>query len=63
VSQVGTGRFSNLTRDFPPLTPSGFIVRKLGFSGDGSAIWFNPADRKPLLLMDLIGGTPRAFLG
>ena len=63
LSQVGTGRFSNLTRDFPPLAASGFIVRKLGFSGDGSAIWFNPSDGKPLLLMDLIGGTPRAFLG
>ena len=63
VSQVGTGRFSNLTRDFPPLTPSGSIVRKLGFSGNGSAIWFNPADNKPLLLMDLIGGTPRPFIG
>jgi Tol biopolymer transport system component len=63
LSQVGTGRFSNLTRDFPPLAASGFIIRKLGFSGDGSAIWFNPADGKPLLLMDLIGGTPRAFLG
>ena len=63
LSQVGTGRFSNLTREFPPLAASGFIVRKLGFSGDGSAIWFNPADSKPLLLMDLIGGTPRAFLG
>ena len=35
LSQVGTGRFSNLTRDFPPLAASGFIVRKLGFSGDG----------------------------
>jgi serine/threonine protein kinase/Tol biopolymer transport system component len=63
LSQVGTGRFSNLTRDFPPLAASGFIVRKLGFSGDGASIWFNPADGKPLLLMDLIGGTPRAFLG
>jgi serine/threonine protein kinase/Tol biopolymer transport system component len=63
LSQVGTGRFSNLTRDFPPLAGSGFIVRKLGFSGDGASIWFNPADGKPLLLMDLIGGTPRAFLG
>ena len=53
LSQVGTGRFSNLTRDFPPLAGSGFIVRKLGFSGDGAAIWFNPEDGKPLLLMDL----------
>ena len=63
LRQVGTGSFSNLTRNFPPLAASGFIVRKLGFSGDGSAIWFNPADGKPLLLIDLIGGNPRAFLG
>jgi Tol biopolymer transport system component len=62
LSQVGTGRFSNLTRDFSPLTGSGFIVRKLGFSGDGTSIWFNPGDGKPLMLMDLIGGTPRPFL-
>ena len=62
-SQVGTGVFANLTRDLSPLAASGFIIRKLGFSGDGSAIWFNPADGKPLLLMDLIGGTPRPFLG
>jgi Tol biopolymer transport system component len=47
LSQVGTGSFTNLTKDFPPLTPGGFIVRKLGFSGDGSEIWFNPADSKP----------------
>ena len=62
-SQVGTGVFSNLTRDFSPLAASGIIVRKLGFSGDGSEIWFNPADGKPLLLMDLIGGARRPFLG
>ena len=63
LSQVGTGLFSNLTRDMPPLAPGGVIVRKLGFSGEGSEIWFNPEDRKPLLLMPLMGGTPRAFLG
>jgi Tol biopolymer transport system component len=62
LSQVGTARFSNLTRDMPPLAPAGSIVRKLGFSGDGSEIWFNPEDKKPLLLMPLMGGTPRAFL-
>jgi serine/threonine protein kinase/Tol biopolymer transport system component len=63
LSQVGTGRFSNLTRDIPPLSASGSIVRKLGFSGDGTDIWFNPADAKPLMFMPLTGGTPRAFLG
>lgn len=60
--EVGPGRFSNLTRDFPPLAPSGSIVRKLGFSGDGTQLWFNPADRKPLLLLQLTDRTTRAFL-
>ena len=46
LGQVGTGRFRNLTRDFPPLAAGGSIVRKLGFSGDGAAIWFNPSDRE-----------------
>jgi len=63
VSQVGTGVFHNLTRDFPPLAASGFIVRKLGFSADSSQIWFNPADGKPLLLIPWTGGTPRPILG
>jgi Tol biopolymer transport system component len=62
LSQVGTGRFSNLTRDIPPLAASGSIVRKAGFSGDGADIWFNPADGKPLMLMPFMGGTARAFL-
>ena len=46
LTQVGTGHFSNLTRNIPPLASSGFIVRKLGFSGDGSEIWFNPGGRE-----------------
>jgi len=63
LSQIGTGHISNLTKDLPPLAGSGFIVRKLGFSGDGSSLWFNAADGKALQLMDVIGGTPRTFLG
>ena len=63
VSQVGTGLYHNLTRDFPPLASSGFIVRKLGFSADGSEIWFNPGDGKPLLLMPWTGGTPHVLPG
>ncbi|MGQ0735869.1 MAG: protein kinase domain-containing protein [Acidobacteriota bacterium] len=63
LSRVGSDSFSNLTLEFPSLAPSGAIVRKLGFSADGGQIWFNPAERKPLLLMPLTGGTPRAFLG
>jgi Tol biopolymer transport system component len=62
LTPVGTGQFTNLTRDFPPLAAAGTIVRKLGFTGDGSELWFNPGDRKPLLLMPFTGGTSRAFL-
>ena len=62
VSQVGTGVFHNLTRDYPPLAASGFIVRKLGFSADGSRIWFNPGDGKPPALIPWTGGTPQPFL-
>jgi Tol biopolymer transport system component len=62
VSQVGTGIPRNLTRDLPPLTASGFIVRKLGFNADGSEIWYNPGDGQALLLLPWAGGTPHAFL-
>jgi Tol biopolymer transport system component len=62
LGQVGTQEFKNLTEDFAPLSPLGSIVRKLGFSGDGTEIWFNPQDTKPLLKMPLTGGTPRPFL-
>jgi len=62
LTQVGSGNISNLTRDVPALAPAGTIVRKLGFTGDGSELWFNPGDRKPLLLMPITGGSSRAFL-
>ena len=59
VSQVGTGRFVNLTSDIPPLA-SAHILRRLGFSGDGAEIWFNRSGG--IALMPMTGGTPRAFL-
>jgi Tol biopolymer transport system component len=62
LTQLGSGSFSNLTPSVPPLAASGSIVRKLGFSGDGSEIWFNPGDRNPLLVMPLTGGATRVFL-
>jgi Tol biopolymer transport system component len=62
LGQVGTQEFKNLTENVPPLSPLGSIVRKLGFSGDGTEIWFNPQDTRPLLKMPLTGGTPRPFL-
>src|SRR5207302_188257 len=41
LTQVGTGRFLNLTLEghVPGLRP----VRNIGFSGDGSEIWFGGA--------------------
>jgi Tol biopolymer transport system component len=62
LSQLGTGYFTNLTSDFPPLAAAGFVVRKLGFSDDGSEIWFNPGDGQKLMIMPAMGGTPRPFL-
>jgi eukaryotic-like serine/threonine-protein kinase len=64
VSQVGTGRFLNLTQNIPPLSPPG-ILRTFGFSGDGGEIWFAEGgdSSAPKWLVPLTGGTPRAFLG
>jgi Tol biopolymer transport system component len=65
VSQVGTGRFRNLTLDFPPLSPPGGVLRTFGFSGDGAEIWFAEGgdSSAPKWLIPLTGGTRRAFLG
>jgi Tol biopolymer transport system component len=75
-TQVGTGDFVNLTADVASLAAPGNLIRNLGFSGDGAEIWFSPAEaraQKPSgseppkteakLLVPLIGGTLRAFLG
>jgi Tol biopolymer transport system component len=64
VSQLGTGRYDNLTLDGSPMRTPGNLLRSLGFNGDGSEIWFsptgNPAQHK--ILMPLTGGTSRPFL-
>ena len=62
LSQVGTGIFRNLTQDMPSLPPANFNIRVVGFSGDGSEIWFRLGARR-MRAMPLIGGTPRPFLG
>ena len=64
VSQLGTGRFLNLTQDIPSLSAPG-ILRTLGFSGDGDEVWFTQAgdSSAPKSLIPLTGGTPRPFLG
>ena len=59
VSQVGSGRFVNLTNG---ARPSG-LVRNAGFVPDGSEIWFAAVvggDR--MRLTPSMGGTPRPFL-
>lgn len=65
LSQVGTGRFANLTRDIPALSAPGAILRTLGFTGDGGEIWWSPAGDAAgtKWLIPLTGGTSRAFLG
>jgi len=60
--QIGSGSFRNLTENMPPLVPSGSIVRKLGFSGDNSEIWFNPGDGRQLMRMPWAGDVARQFL-
>jgi hypothetical protein len=55
-----TGRFLNLTREshMPGLRP----VRNVGFSGDGSEIWFGGAPVGRMRIMPMMGGPPRPFL-
>ena len=59
LSQVGTGRFSNLTHG----TQNTVLVRNMGFTPDGSEIWLaGIMGGTRLRLMPLTGGTTRAFL-
>jgi Tol biopolymer transport system component len=63
VSQVGTGRFTNLTQGKQEADLRS-LGRAIGFSADGSEIWYRGggARRRPRLV-PLMGGTPRLFLG
>jgi Tol biopolymer transport system component len=62
MSQVGTGRFVNLTQGKVPNLHS--MPRVVGFSGDGTEIWFHDAiPPSPLMTLPLMGGPPRIFLG
>jgi serine/threonine protein kinase/Tol biopolymer transport system component len=60
LGQVGTGRFTNLTRgsddEFATDTPS------CGFTGDGSEIWLSGGPDRRLRLMPLMGGAAHPFL-
>jgi serine/threonine protein kinase len=62
VTQVGSGSAVNLTQGKTGNLDN--LVHALGFSGDGSQIWFHDADvTTPLRVMPLMGGGPRVFLG
>jgi serine/threonine protein kinase/WD40 repeat protein len=75
VSPVGTWKFTNLTQDRPPLDSPSILLRSFGFSGDGAEIWFSPTEvrgqnpssvaprTEAKMLMPLLGGKPRPFLG
>jgi serine/threonine protein kinase/Tol biopolymer transport system component len=59
VSQVGSGRFLNLTHG----GQSTVLVRNEGFTPDGSEVWLSGAvNGVRLRLVPLTGGTARAFL-
>lgn len=60
LSQVGTGRFVNLTKGQQGELRS--TLRGVGFSGDGSEIWSHGPPPNRMFLMPLVGGAPRVFL-
>jgi Tol biopolymer transport system component len=63
LSQAGTGRFTNLTQGKQE-SDLRSTVRAIGFSGDGSEIWYRGAgQRRRPRLTPLMGGAPRLFLG
>jgi serine/threonine protein kinase len=59
-TQVGSGDFRNLTQEdhMPTVRPT----RNIGFSGDGSQIWFGGAPVGRMRIMPMMGGPPRPFL-
>ena len=59
VSQVGTGRFLNLTRG----AQTHVLVDNVGFTPDGSEVWLSGSiGGARLRLLPISGGSPRAFL-
>jgi Tol biopolymer transport system component len=60
LTQVGSGRFQNLTREthMPGLRP----VRNTGFSADGSEVWFGGAPVGRMRIVPMMGGPSRPFL-
>jgi len=61
LTQVGTGRFMNLTNGKDALRGSG-PVRTVAFSADGSEIIYDSAPAGRTRVIPLTGGPPRPFL-
>jgi hypothetical protein len=61
LSQVGTGRFVNLTKGLED--DLHLWVRSAGFSADGGEVWLSGGVDRRLRLMPMMGGAPRHFLG
>jgi Tol biopolymer transport system component len=60
LTQVGSGGLRNLTEEshMPTVRPT----RNIGFSGDGSQIWFGGAPVGRMRIMPMMGGPARPFL-
>jgi len=64
VGQIGTGDFRSMTGGSDNVWDDVRApVRTVGFSGDGSEIWFGGGPDRRLLTMPLLGGALRNFLG
>ena len=62
LSQIGSGRFVNLTQGAEPNLRTS--IKVVGFSSDGSQVWLHDANPfSPVRVMPLTGGQPRTFLG
>jgi Tol biopolymer transport system component len=59
-TQVGSGDFRNLTQEdhMPTVRPT----RNIGFSGDGSQIWFGGAPVGRMRIMPMMGGPAKPYL-
>jgi Tol biopolymer transport system component len=60
LTQVGSGNIRNLTPEnhMPTVRPT----RNIGFSGDGSQIWFGGAPVGRMRIMPMMGGPARPYL-
>ena len=63
LNQVGTDEFVNVTKGKITIAPA--VIRKLGFTGDGSQIWISEgqgAGPYTVVLAPVLGGDPHPFL-